>query len=424
MDASEAQSGGPRVLFLTREPVVHQRGGSTTYVLGLLELLRAHGAKVTLVATSAYSRSPRLFFRVIEDARGIALRFPGYLRVGGLYVCPFRLKAWARALARVAARKVWLRGVSAALERMFAGGLYTGAWDLTVPTPLESEAAVRAAEATGATVVIANYCFWGPLFADGRLGKRRTAILMHDLLSARVQRFREAGLPLDSPAISEAEEMRWLSAAESVLAAQESEAKLIRPRVSSRVLVMPITLRPKALDPERVVPGRCLFVGSNILPNQTGLHFLLESVWPRVRAEVPGATLAVAGTVGESLGEGGLQALGVDLLGVVESLEEEYARAAVCVVPLLVGTGIKIKLVEALGFGKAVVSTRVGVEGLEPWASQGVEIADDGEAFAAAIVRLLNDERLRHQRETAALQMAEEHFHAGVLNPEFVWAVL
>ena len=283
--------------------------------------------------------------------------------------------------ARLAVRRAWLCPLADLLTRLYAEALYTGAWDLTPPTPAECEAAVCAVEAVNATAVIASYCIWGPLFADGRLGDRRTAILMHDLLSARVQRFRDANLPLDCPPINEADEMHWLSAADTVLAAQEREAEAIRPRVSARVLVTPVVLEPRALGELRVAPGRCLFVGSNILPNQTGLQFLLHSVWPRVRAEVPGATLAVAGTVGQSLGGSeavSVASLGIELLGVVPSLEGEYARAAVCLVPLLLGTGIKIKLLEALGFGKAVVSTSIGIEGLEAWAAEAVEIADDG----------------------------------------------
>lgn len=427
VDAQRSERSDNRIVFLTRDPVVHQRGGSTTYALGLLELLQAQGADVTLVATTAYSRSPRLFFRVLESPRHVALRFPGYLRVGGIYVCPQRWKAWARMLARLAVRRPWLRGFSAVWERVFGGGLYAGAWDLTVPTPEEGEVALAEVEEADASVVIANYCIWGPLMEDGRLGQRRTAILMHDLLSARVRRFVEAGLPLDSPAITEDEEIRWLSAAQTVLAAQEREAGVIRERVGARVVVTPMVLTPRSLGEERVVAGRCLFVGSNIPPNQTGLQFLLEAVWPRVRAEVPGAVLAVAGSVGDSLGDAGvrLEALGVERMGVVASLEEEYARAAVCVVPLVIGTGIKIKLVEALGFGKAVVSTSVGVQGMEGWASQAIEVADDGETFAAAIVRLLSDEGLRREREAAALRLAEEQFGVGrELDPEFVRAVL
>lgn len=414
-----------RIVFLTREPVLHQQGGSTTYILGLLELLRVRGADVTLLATTAFGRSPRLFFRIsVPPPAGVQLHLPGYLKLGRYYVLPFRLKAWARLLARSTVRRDWLRPVRRLLERVYGESLFTGAWDLTTPTPAECEVAAEAIEAAGATTVLANYCLWGPLLADGRLGRRRTAILMHDLLSARTQQFLQSGMPLDSPPIREEDELRWLSSAHTVLASQEREAEAIRPRISAEVIVTPVILHPKALDEEQVEAGRCLFVGANIPPNRTGLEFLLESVWPRVRAAVPGATLAVAGTVGQVLGEG-LTSLGVEKLGVVPSLEAEYARAAVCLVPLLIGSGIKIKLLEALGYGKAIVSTSIGIQGLETWAHQAMEVADDGDAFCAAIVALLTDERRRRQRQLDATRLAGEHF--GVdrpLTPEFMQALL
>ena len=433
--ARSAQRSAPaRIVFLTRDPVVHQQGGSTTYALGLLDILRAQGAEVTLVATTAYSRSPRLFFRLAASApEGVHLRFPGYLRLGHYFVCPFRPKAWVRMFSRLAARRSWLRPVQAALEKLFGDRLFTGAWDLNPPTAAESRIAIRETKRAQATAVVANYCVWGPLLAEKKLATRRTAILMHDLLSARVERFRAAGLPLDCPPITEAEEMRWLSGADMVLAAQEREAEMIRPLVSGKVLVTPVVLRARDLGQARVEPGRCLFVGSNILPNQTGLRFLLESVWPRVRVEVPGATLAVAGTVGnalkELLGDGSepvdLAKFGVERLGVVPSLEAEYARASICVVPLLLGTGIKIKLLEALGFGKAIVSTTIGVQGLEAWAERTITVADEAEAFADAMVSLLTDPHRRHERESAALHLAEEHFgSARALHPAFVEALL
>ena len=420
----------PRIVFLTRDPVVHERSGSTTYIFGLLRLLRAQGADVSLVATTAFSRSPRLFFRAISEApEGVSLRFPGYLRLGSLYLLPLRAKAWARALSRAMARKQSMGPLQRVLDAMYGPALYAGPWDLTLPTPAECEVAIRETDAASATAVVANYCMWGPLLGDGRFGDRRTAILMHDLLSARARRFAEGGTPLDMPLITEAEEMRWLSGADTVLASQPREADGIRQHVTAKVVVTPVVLHPQPLNPEAVVAGRCLFVGSNIAPNRTGLEFLLEAVWPTVRAQVPGATLAIAGTVGAAVGgdarTANLDSLGLEVLGKVPSLESEYARAAVCLVPLLLGTGIKIKLLEALGFGKAIVSTRVGIEGLETWAEEAVSVADSAAEFAAAIVQLLTQEPLRRQREISSLRLAEEYFGADrELDPEFVKALL
>lgn len=421
-----------RIVFLTRDPVVHEQSGSTTYINSLFQLLRAQGAEITLVATTAGSRSPRLFFRAVASVPpGITLRFPGYLRIGSLYVRPFHLKAWARALARAGNRKPWLRSLNALLKKFYGPSLYTGAWDLTPLTPAECRCALQEIEATQATAVIGNYCLWGSLFGDGRTGHRRTAILMHDLLSARAERFAQSGTPLDMPAITFAEELGLLAGAHTALAAQQGEADLVRSQLpqSTTVVVTPVVLHPEPLDPGSVLEGRCLFVGSNIAPNRNALEFLLQSVWPTVRAQVPGATLVIAGSVGLALApderSATLASLGVEILGKVPSLRAEYARAAVCLVPLLLGTGIKIKLLEALSFGKAIVSTPIGVEGLEAWVSDTLCIAGDGPAFAAALIALLTDENLRRRQEAAALQLVTTHFGPGrELDPAFVRALL
>jgi len=102
---------------------------------------------------------------------------------------------------------------------------------------------------------------------------------------------------------------------------------------------------------------------------------------------------------------------------VLDSIDEEYARAAVCVVPLVLGSGVKIKLVEALSFGKATVSTSIGVEGLEGMVAGVVEVEDDPRRFAEAVLRLLADSALREERERAALAFTREHYNADAALP-------
>ena len=337
-----------------------------------------------------------------------------------MYFRPFAPRAWARAIARVSERLSWLRPLRSLVKGLFGDRLYTDAWNLTEPTQAECRIALLTIERFNPGTVIANYAFMAPLFAAEQMHGRKRVILMHDLLSARVQRFQQAGLPLDCPAIDEATEMRWLNMADCVLAAQASEADTVRSKVSAKILVQPIMMRPRACasPPEAF---RCLFVGTNVAPNVTGLTWLVGEVWPKVLQAEPRATLTVAGAVCEAIPDG-IQ--GVVKLGRVEFIEAEYAKAAVVVVPLLIGSGIKIKLIEALSFGKATVSTSVGIDGLED-TSRAIEVADDAETFARALLRLLTDEGLRREREQAALQLAERSFGMSrPLDPEFIAAVL
>ena len=413
---------GRRILLITREPILHQMGGSTTYALGLVELLARNGAEVTLLTTTARSCSPRLWFRARANLpEGVRFAVPGMMRLGNVYLQPLSARAWARFLVRLAVRLPWITPVARWIRSRFREGLVSDAWDLTVPGAAEQQLARKHIVQTGAQTVIVNYAFWGPMLQSTELAGRQRVILMHDLLSARVARFQASGLPLDCVPIAHAEEMAWLNQADCLLAAQEREAELIRPQVRARVLVTPLFFPERRIHglPES---GRCLFVGSNITPNRTGLAWFLSDVWPRVQAACPHAQLAVVGTVCSTLQS---PLPGVLPQGAVPSLLEEYARAAVCVVPLLVGSGIKIKLLEALSYGKATVSTSTGVQGLEEWASEAIAVSDDPETFAAAVVRLLTDDAVRVRAEQAATALVQQHFSVQASLPQdFVEGIL
>jgi succinoglycan biosynthesis protein ExoO len=285
------------------------------------------------------------------------------------------------------------------MQRIFGSGLYCEAWDLTEPTE-EERALVRAAvQSAGADVVMVNYAFWAPVFAD--LGGVWKVILMHDLLSARVGQFESLGWALDCPDIRVETERTWLREADVIVAAQTQEAEQVRGWVTGRVLVGPVALRSTGAE-GFVERERCLFVGSNAMPNVAGLQWFLRQVWPAVRAARPGARLAVAGSVGGAIDAE--ERDGVEKLGVLPSLDAEYARAAVCVVPLVMGSGVKIKLIEALSFGKATVATGLATEGLAAEVSSAVVVCDYPAEFAAAVVRLMTDDVWRSEREEAARQ--------------------
>ena len=297
-------------------------GGSTTYALALLELMVRNGAQVTLLTTTAYSRSPRLWFRVkAELPPRVQFVVPGMWKLGKLYVQPFSARAWSRFLVRLAVRLPVLMPVSRLVQRQCGDALVCEAWDLSTPTAAEYAVAVQSIEKLNAATVIVNYAFWGPLFGAHQLAARRRVVMMHDLLSARVAKFVEAGLPLDCPFIDEATELGWLELADCLLAAQEREAEAVRPRVRATVVVPPMVL-PVSVSATEVEGKQCLFVGSNIVPNRTGLEWFLNRVWPLVREQDAEAELVVVGSVCGAIESG---VAGVTLEGIVP-----FDRARVC----------------------------------------------------------------------------------------------
>ena len=131
-------------------------------------------------------------------------------------------------------------------------------------------------------------------------------------------------------------------------------------------------------------------------PNHQGIRWFADEVWPRVRSALPDARLDV---VGKDPPEA-VRALdgrdGVAVHGFVPSMAPFFAAAHAVVVPILTGAGIRVKIVEAMSAGRALVSTSLGWEGLahlEP--GRHLLVADEPAAFADAALRLLGDEALR-----------------------------
>ncbi|PRY16018.1 glycosyltransferase involved in cell wall biosynthesis [Kineococcus rhizosphaerae] len=138
--------------------------------------------------------------------------------------------------------------------------------------------------------------------------------------------------------------------------------------------------------------GRVLFVGAmDYGPNKASLRWFLDEVWPLVLRRVPDARFDVVGRgLAASHPRPAGEPAGVEFHSDVAAVDPFYDAADICVVPLLSGGGTKIKLVEALSRGRAVVSTSLGLEGLEEHAA-AVRTADGAEPFADALVDLLQN---------------------------------
>lgn len=146
-------------------------------------------------------------------------------------------------------------------------------------------------------------------------------------------------------------------------------------------------------SPDRVAPSGLVFTGSmDWLPNQDAVRFLIEQVLPRIRASVLDVTLTVVGRnpppalVAACAGEPG-----VTFTGWVEDVRPYIERAAVYVVPIRIGGGTRLKIYEAMAMEKPIVSTTVGAEGLPLDDGRHLLLADSPDAFADAVVRLLQD---------------------------------
>ncbi|MBV9769105.1 MAG: glycosyltransferase, partial [Bryobacterales bacterium] len=139
-------------------------------------------------------------------------------------------------------------------------------------------------------------------------------------------------------------------------------------------------------------PETMLFLGSfRHLPNQEGLNWFTHNVLPKVLGLKPNARLIIVGS--EPPPRHSLPDLGdnIELRGFVEDVREPLARYSVFVCPILSGSGMRVKLLEAFAAGIPVVSTPLGAEGLAGKDSKTCAVAEDPLEFAQRIVELFND---------------------------------
>jgi polysaccharide biosynthesis protein PslH len=138
-------------------------------------------------------------------------------------------------------------------------------------------------------------------------------------------------------------------------------------------------------------PDTAIFNGRlDYRPNLDGASWLVNDIWPRVRALRPGARLSIVGR-GEARDLERLRSSSVDVTGEVPELEPVLAAAAVVLVPIRMGGGTRLKVVEGLAMGKAMVSTTLGCEGIAVRDGVHLVIEDDAQAFAQAVSAVLAD---------------------------------
>jgi len=201
------------------------------------------------------------------------------------------------------------------------------------------------------------------------------------------------------------EEARGLNRADLVIGIQENESnyfrKLLGPFKHVITVGHTVDLQPAPLPSSADI----LFLGSPYSANIDGVTHFIEHCFPRIRASVPNACLLLAGSICKSWRR---RVAGLVLIGEVGDVREAYARAAVVINPVLAGTGLKTKTIEALAFGRALVTTSCGAEGVQDAAGSAFYLADDPDDFADGVVKLLTSPNLAAAYAKTAIQFVEQ----------------
>jgi glycosyltransferase involved in cell wall biosynthesis len=185
-------------------------------------------------------------------------------------------------------------------------------------------------------------------------------------------------------------EREWLPRFDEVLVTSADDAEAVR-RIfpAARAIVYPNAV-PLTPIPVRAGESAIVFSGNmEYHPNRGAVRFFRREVWPILRARWPDLVWRLVGKNPQAVKEFTLGDSRIEIVGAVDDAVAELARARVAIVPLLAGSGTRLKILEAWAAGLPVVSTSIGAEGLGARDGEHLLIADGARAFADAVTRLL-----------------------------------
>ena len=203
--------------------------------------------------------------------------------------------------------------------------------------------------------------------------------------------------------------------AHAVVAISESDREGMRrlANVNSTVVPQVVSFARSEWSSGRT---KAIYVGNLAWhPNAEGLDWFAREVWPKVRREIPDAELRVVGS-GLAKGADGKTVVpqawrvpGIEVVGFVDDLNSVYADAAVFISPILSGSGIRIKVLEAMRSGIPLVTTEEGALGLPITHERHALVSRGADEFARDVVRVLRDEQLQLTLREGAYSFLEAH---------------
>ncbi len=209
-------------------------------------------------------------------------------------------------------------------------------------------------------------------------------------------------------------EIKGWQQARRVVAMSQVDRRHILERVrTAEVNVVPNGVDTKALKPLPEAPEPTLvYVGwMRHLPNRDAVSWFVREIWPEIRARNGAVRFVI---VGQGLGGSLLQEISednrIDCLGFVSDIANLVGNAWVSVVPIRIGSGSRLKILEAMALGTPIVSTHVGCEGIEAQQGEHLLTADHPQGFAQAVLDLLSAPNRRAGLAIRARRLVESTY--------------
>jgi polysaccharide biosynthesis protein PslH len=197
----------------------------------------------------------------------------------------------------------------------------------------------------------------------------------------------------------------------NVVCSETDGARLKRQAPRARVSVVPNGVDTEAFRPDCAPESGIAFVGgTSPSPNKDALDYFCEQILPHLRATGAAAPVRWIGRSSPEEQRFYRERYRVELTGYVDDVRPPMQDAACHIVPLRIGGGTRLKILNAWAMGKAVVSTSCGCEGLPASDGRNILIRDDPRLFAAAIADVLQDASLRRSLGEAGRATVERLF--------------
>jgi glycosyltransferase involved in cell wall biosynthesis len=239
-------------------------------------------------------------------------------------------------------------------------------------------------------VVWINYAFYSKLF-----NYTPTEILKvldtHDSVYLRYNKIFNKIDSYKNIEFSLADEINCIDRADNIICIQHVEEAFFREGGSTKKLSTIGHIHPFVSTIIRKQKNKLLFLANDHFTYKAAISAFIKNIWPLLKAEKPDIHLFIAGRICRRLTKEMLDD-NITVLGVVPDLKSLYDSIDVTINPVIPGSGLKIKNIESLCFGKPVVTTSSGKEGLEMFENNGLIVADNPQEWLNNIPKLLNDE--------------------------------
>lgn len=221
----------------------------------------------------------------------------------------------------------------------------------------------------------------------------------HDVLSNRYKVFLEQNVKPQWYSLFPKEEAKGLNRADKIIAIQNIEKEHFKDLTSKEIVVIGHYTKTSKVKSDT---DALLFIGSNNKINIDGLNHFISKVFPKIVAQYPKIKLIVAGSIKKDI-KNIIPHPNCFFYGAYQDTEEIYSQGSIVIIPILYGTGLKIKTIEALANGKAVVSYNEGIFGIENDSDKPIYLLAENDAdFSQHVLNLIDNDKLKSDLENNA----------------------